>query len=61
MTKTKQDQRGENTASQIEFFMTFKPRTKILIIILIGEKATNARTTKQLRRRLNHFRSIKLV
>ena len=57
MTKTKQDQRGENTAIQIDFFMTLKLRTKILTIILIGE---NARTTKQLIRRLNHFRSIKL-
>lgn len=36
MTKTKEEQRGENTASQIEFFMTLKLRTKILIIILIG-------------------------
>ena len=56
MTKTKQDQRGENTAIQIDFFMTLKLRTKILTIILIGENAINARTIE----RLNHFRSIKL-
>ena len=60
MTKTKQDQRGENTAIQIDFFMTLKLRTKILTIILIGENAINVRTTKQLIERLNHFRSIKL-
>lgn len=60
MTKTKQDQRGENTAIQIDFFMTLKLRTKILTIILIGENAINARTKKQLIERLNHFRSIKL-
>ena len=60
MTKTKQDQRGENTAIQIDFFMTLKLRTKILTIILIGENAINARTNKQLIERLNHFRSIKL-
>lgn len=60
MTKTKQEQRGENTAIQIDFFMTLKLRTKILTIILIGENAINARTKKQLIERLNHFRSIKL-
>ena len=60
MTKTKQDQRGENTAIQIDFFMTLKLRTKILTIILIGENAIKARTTKQLIERLNQFRSIKL-
>ena len=60
MTKTKQEQRGENTAIQIDFFMTLKLRTKILTIILIGENAINARTNKQLIERLNHFRSIKL-
>ena len=60
MTKTKQDQRGENTAIQIDFFMTLKLRTKILTIILIGENAITVRTTKQLIERLNHFRSIKL-
>ena len=55
MTKTKQDQRGENTAIQIDFFMTLRLRTKILTIILIGENAINARTKKQLIERLNHF------
>lgn len=60
MNKTKQDQRGENMAIQIDFFMTLKLRTKILTIILIGENAINVRTTKQLIERLNHFRSIKL-
>ena len=60
MTKTKQDQRGENTAIQIDFFMTLTLRTKILTIILIGENTINARTKKQLIERLNHFRSIKL-